>query len=458
MKKNNRRRGWEKVILCGALLFSLVPSVANAAIVYNLHSIISPDSSIVFELQPKKGPGRTFREDSFPIEIMFYDTLNMPEPGVPCTLTVGRRKFSSVSDSNGVVLFWLPKRLLSKKITCNAYPDHRIEGLYFLYFGIILGSGFETGAGQLEIREEGVRILYPEGFTEKAQDILTVMLDERKVIDSIAGIRLHPLKIMLVDDNAPGICINGYGLSLKQDSSFIAGELFHNFPHEWVEVSLDVNYGIYEDTMNRWIGDGLANYINKEIRQVLLPHDSSWVNKPTAGAWNYDCYEGKVFDLRRWTIAGEDDSGGGGVGWLGYVLAPFFWENIVRKSDNKQLIAQFLAEYGMSDDKSQDTAIAILSRLSVLDIGKELVISGDDYREYVRSQSVYIAPRGVSVIPVTKFDLPFSMGDSSQEATSPVRVVTLGNYMLERHEVSNAQFTEFLNTVGSHEDGDVLWF
>jgi len=412
--------------------------------------------------------------DSLPVMVQFWDTLYQPLQGIACTLKVGSKKIASTSDANGEVLFWVSRRETSKRIRFIAHPDRPVETEYSFCVDIptkyLLSSGkkvrFETGAGLSEIKKDSIRVLYPEGFKAKAEEIMAAMHQEKGLIQDITGLGVYPLRIMLVDKYVPGICVNGYGLPLKQDSSYLNSRIYSNFPHEWFHQILNRYCEIDEDDFNRWIDDGLAEYVSNAVYERFSPL------APGLRALDLERYKGQVYDLRCWlSVSAEAEAIAKGrklpkgegtiyVSWTGYELAPYFWEKVVKKSNNPDIIAEFLAELQKEENRSSKNAIAVLSKLSGLDINKELVISGEEYKEYLveRARSnpnLIIAPPGMSLIIAEK---PFLMGDSSKTFTSPVRNVHLDYFFLDRYEVTNKQFCKFLNAMGNQKEGGVYWF
>lgn len=400
--------------------------------------------------------------DSLPVEFQFYDGFNRAEFGVQCTLIIGRKKIPLTSDAKGEVFFWIQKHEIAEKIEFVVYPDHPMEALYLIYFDItprIAPDGrliFETSKGLNEISEDGLRVCYPEKFEKEAHDVMKVMQEQMKLIHDITEMRLLPLKIMFIDDGRPGVCIGGYGLPCSRDSvrdnRIYNMRLYDIIPHEWVETSLQDNYGIYQDRLNRWIGDGLANYLAWEIRKQSLSPPSKLTSLCL------DEYCGKVYDLRNWRAGTcEDIAGGEEVGFSGYDLASYFWAKVVRKSGDSLIIARFLEEFRQAENKSQQNAISILSYLSGLDINKELVITGEEYEQYLVASNpdAVVVPRGMGLIRAEAS--PFTMGDSSQRSTSPLRKVYLEDFFLERYEVTNKRYCEFLNAMGNQKEGDSYW-
>ncbi|MEA3311985.1 MAG: hypothetical protein U9Q76_07175, partial [candidate division WOR-3 bacterium] len=448
MGRIKHRRKWNKWILGGIILLLLTNSVATADMVIQLHTLLSPESNsinvdnLINELSQLPS---TALGDSLPVMIQFYDSLNRPEPGVLCNLTVRSKKFKQISNQSGEVLFWIPSEKISKRIKCTAHPNRSIEALSLIFVsqqtGLQIAFGrevvFETGEGLLELKDDGIRVLYPEKQEVQAREIIAVLKEEKEIIERATRMRLHPLKITLADERDLGLCVGGYGLPLQQGQSYTNVAKYKVFPHEWVEVSLVINYGIYEDSTNRWIGDGLANYVALEVCKQFYPRHLQQV---AIGIYEYR-ESSQVYDLRSWLTSsaerraskkGRVPKGKGtiSVGSDGYDLAPYFWAKVVDKSGNPEIIADFLAEYQQQEDKNQQNAIAILSRQSGLDIDKELVISGKEYLENVnRYWPIPIPPPGMNLIFAGN---PFLMGDSSEKSTSTVRNVQLESFFLDR--------------------------
>jgi len=91
-----------------------------------------------------------------------------------------------------------------------------------------------------------------------------------------------------------------------------------------------------------------------------------------------------------------------------------------------------------------------------LDIDQELVITSQEFAENVnRYWPIPISPAGMNLIFAGN---SFMMGDSSEKSTSPVRKVQLDHFFLDRYEVTNKQFCEFLNEMGNQREGGFYWF
>jgi|GEM_PF-258621 len=392
-----------------------------------------------------------FRHDSIPLCLELYDSMGMPVVGQTCNLFVKSKEalaLEVVSDDFGQLIFWIPAPKRKSKYQLSVLSDQPVA-FHISFTGDDLvdpRSGFETGEDLLMMKQDMVKVLYPEGSETEASEILAALKEGQKIIDSITKMDLEPLKIIMTD-KPEAFQIGGWGSSFEPEM----GSKYQVWPHEWVEGSLSHFYGIYKaDPKNRWIGDGLANYLSLIICNEFYPLGSNFLRFYVAPADS-----NKVFDLRTWdTGSPKDFMSRKTIGISGYAIAPFFWAKVVEKSGTPQIIAEFLSEYKKQKDKSQRAAIELLSRLSGLDIDKEMVVIGKEYLEnIVRYWPAAATPDNMTLIPGGSF----LMGDSSKRSTSPVRNVQLESFFLDRYEVTNQQFCEFLNATGNQKEGDSYW-
>ena len=462
MEQIKRRRKRSKWGLGGIILLLLTSSAATADMMLTPESTtinvkqvliaVNLISKLTFEenrpvfIQLLRN--MSIKHNSLPLWFRLTNSLDQPVEELACTLSVGRKKLVRFSDDFGEVLFWVPPPRLFSRVLLTAHPDSPIH----LHTELTGGSdmdprlGFETGEGLLELRDEKIRVLYPEGYEKQAQELMGILKEEEKIIDRITKMRLRPLKVIMSDE-PDRFHVGGWGVPLEPTTT----DKYKLLPHEWVEGSLSRNCRIYEDPKNRWIGDGLANYIVFEIYKQFYPQGFYTLSKTIPQEDS-----SRAYDLRTW-VGGRlrNPSGGISVGWKGYVLAPYFWAKVVDKSENPEIIAEFLAEFKTQEDKSQQNAIAILSRLSGLDINKEMVFSGKEYHENItRYWPGAAAPSGMVLIPGGWF----LMGDTSFKPASPVHRVFLDTFFLDCYEVTNKQFCKFLNAMGNQKEGGSYWF
>ncbi|NLI98645.1 formylglycine-generating enzyme family protein, partial [bacterium] len=408
--------------------------------------------------------------DSLPIQVQFFDSLDNVVAGIPCTLTVAGEKYGKLTDYRGEVIFWISRSKAKEGTVFKAYADKPVKPRSpltlapFPSYALSNNSyaGFQTSEGLLEVKGGVVSVLYPEGYEHTAQRVLTLMRKCGERITELTGLKPTPFTVMLYEDGAYGICIGGMSMSLKTDSASMDIALCNEFAHEWTHDILHENINIAEDSTTRWIDDGLAEYMKGECLK-LRPRPSV---KPASNRINpvsqdeLDGYDGKVYDLRVWLNPTWDDfTGGAGIGWTGYGLSHYFWKKIVQKTGNPELIKNFIEALKKRKKHDTKTAIRILSRLTRLDINKELVITGEEYKRYLlepalRNKNTVFVPRGMEFINPKG---PFLMGDTTQQWTMPVRNVYLDPFFLDRCEVTNKQYSEFLNAVGNQKEGGSYW-
>ncbi|MBD3285733.1 SUMF1/EgtB/PvdO family nonheme iron enzyme, partial [candidate division WOR-3 bacterium] len=385
--------------------------------------------------------------DSLPLFFRITDSIGKPVEGIVCTLSVGSRKIARISDDFGEVLFWVPPPRLFQKVELKVHSQKPLDFTtdFTSSSEENLREGFETGEGMLELRDDGIKLLYEVGYKEKAHEVINTLRQEKQMIHILTGLQLKHLKVFLTTNNYR-FGVGGWIVS--PTSGDLYNMKFRTLPHEWVEQSLGEYYGVYDDPNTRWIGDGVANYIAFEIDEKLFPESTRF---------SRIVYEdsSEVYDLRTWGKATLRDWQGGKVGYRGYDLAPYFWAKVMDKSGDSLIIAKFFEEFRHSDDKSSENAIAILESLSGLDINKELVITGKEYLQNVYDYWVVILPQeGMEFIPGGSF----AMGDSSIRGCSPVREVKIDPFYLDVFEVTNKQFCRFLNEMGNQKEGGSYWF
>ncbi|NLI99495.1 formylglycine-generating enzyme family protein, partial [bacterium] len=453
----------KKSIIKGIIPAVFATNFVFADIVQPAHAFISPeqtlfpiDSVINFVTQ------LPLHSDSIPLVISLYDTLGEAVSGIPCSLATSFRNSTLISDNNGEVFFSISKDELNSQMKYHLNSSSRIEALSLVFINeLTLFLAFQrkdtitflTGEGWPELNDTGIRVVYPEEHKGEAESLMVVLREERKIIKERTGMKLIPLKVILSNGLEPGLCIGGFGLALKQSESFNKQEMFKVFPHEWAEISLYTYYHIYNDPANRWIGDGIANYVALEECKKSYPFHFLQL----ASGLLFSETD-KLYDLRSWSMNEDTSNFGRGntyVGWDGYNLAPYFWARVIDKSGNPEIIDQFLSEFNIKKNKNSKNAIKTLSRLSGININEELLISSQELRENITKYwPIPIPPRGMNLIIA---DQSFLMGDSSDMSTRPVRNVHVSTFFLDRYEVTNKQFCEFLNTKGNQKEGGTYW-
>ncbi|MBN2379396.1 SUMF1/EgtB/PvdO family nonheme iron enzyme [candidate division WOR-3 bacterium] len=384
--------------------------------------------------------------DSLPMFFRITDSLGQPVEDVTCTLYVGSRHIPRVTDDFGEVLFWVPPPRPFKKVELIVHSGTpiRIKTDFTSSSEENPKEGFETGQGMLELKDDGIKVLYESSYEEKARELMDALRYERRIIKNTTGMQLEPLKVFVTTNNYR-FGIGGWIVSPRGDFDYMKNG---TLAHEWVESSLSEYYGVYDDPETRWIGDGLANYIAYGFEKQFCLYSASNSRIDYADS-------NEVFDLRTWQRGTLRKPWGGKVGYKGYDLAPYFWAKVMDKSGDSLIIAKFLEEFKESDDKSSENAVAILDSLCRLDINDEIVITGKEYIKNIHRYWPLLIPKAeMNYIPGGSF----VMGGSTVENCSPVHEARIGPYYLDRYEVTNAEYCKFLNEMGNQKEDGSYWF
>lgn len=410
--------------------------------------------------------------DSLPLSIRIYDTLYNPKSGIKCILTHKTFETKDISNENGEVLLWVPRERNYNKLNCVVDSSDSIRtlvevtrslgasGVNLEGFKSLLGLILEleglkkvsvvTPEGLKLLKEDLIEIRYPEGYEEAARIWLTELNKTKTVIDSITQMKLIPLSVILTSDPFTGVCVGGWHLPIEFNKRAAYGTI----PHEWVEGGgIEVFYGAYEDSTNRWIGDGIAEYIAFETLTRFYPEDLLSTGETIEFLYRDP---DRLYDLRTWLTATRvNPIGGSNVDLRGYNIAPYFWAKVVEESGDPCIIAKFLSDYLNTEDKSQENAIKILSRLSGLDIASEMIISNKEFKDNIGRywKFIYITPEDmVRVYEIKNFQL------GEVKDTASAQKVCIDEFSIELHEVTNKDFCMFLNAKGNQEEGGSLWF
>ncbi len=405
--------------------------------------------------------------DSIPIAVMFTDSNYLPIENVRCSLIVDDTKREYLSDELGYILFRIPKE--NKKVSCmcpsKLTANLVLSGEFFSYDKIV---NIETGEGMKKITSSGIRILYPSGEDDIAKKIMETMKKEKEFIKNTLGIEPVTWIVILTYKSEPIFYLSSYGISLGVDSidfrmDYIRRNYISVLVHEWVENTLLHKIGIYDSkTSNRWIGDGLAQYVEFEWLKEEWPEYFSHSYITLFSSLLHD--DGKVYNLLEWKRSTpslislilkkqteemwiEEDRK--------YWFTPYFWAKIVDKSKKENVIQEFLKGFRNLENKNSKNIIQLLSRLTDLDIKTELVISVKEVRDNITKYwPIPIPPEDMAMIKGGKF----IMGDNKNQSTTPAHEVKLNPFLIDKFEVSNKKFCEFLNEKGNQIEGEAYWF
>ncbi len=408
--------------------------------------------------------------DSIPFAFMITDSSLNPVENFCCTLVVDNENISYCTDSIGYILFKIPKGC--KKINLpwhyDLVPNLLLSGTFKEGYTLGKSGGkIETGESMAKTTSHNIRLIYPNQEGEFAKKIMTTMIDEKEFIRNILSIEPIPWIVIMSKNEVekPLFSLSSFYVNLAFDSISIKSNFLFFSVHEWVEVTLSDKLHIYGNKKsNRWIGDGLAQYVTFQWLKSVWPQffcrDLQYIDSYLLND------DGVIYDLLRWKEAKISDikklsKKSHKTEWKisidnrGYWYTPYFWAKIIDKSGKKNLINEFLLKFSILEVKSQDSAVIILNRLTGLDIKKELIISSKEVHENIRKY--WPIPKVPENMVFIRGGV-FMMGDSTHKDTSPSHKVYVNSFFLDKYEVSNEQFCKFLNAVGNEKEGNTYWF
>ncbi len=237
---------------------------------------------------------------------------------------------------------------------------------------------------------------------------------------------------------------NSLILTYIKDIVTFKGRIFWEFKRK-MEGILE-SYFDYQK--NRFVGDGLANLIIYELMALFWPENFYRLSQEIANNFGYS---NKIYDLSKWQTSElfkfkKDD-------WnFYYYIAPYFWAKIIDKSKNPYLIKDFIKELRNAKDRSQKNIIKILERLTKLNIKKELKISSQEIYNNICKYWYFIkVPQDMVVIWGPKEDSVIL-----DETVNKKFVITYP-FLIDKYEVSNEEFCNFLNACGNKKEEGRYW-
>lgn len=287
-------------------------------------------------------------------------------------------------------------------------------------------------------------IYHEREMEEKAQEINHLLGAGDSMILSTSG--LEPIKFNVVLSSQSGIFYTDLNNTIiipygDGDPVF----LFAIF-HEQTEAALQLKLNIYKDIRNRFVGDGIANFLMWTIQERYWPEVFYKYSQDVADEFSsYANYDLSSWELDTMQVESE-------LSWNFYYVAPFFWAKIIDKSRRTDLIRLFLQELEKTDGRSQKDIIGILRRLTGLDIRKELVISSAEIQENISKYWLFFeVPADMRVV----YGLP---SDSIKiDEYYDRKFVVNYCYLIDKYEVTNEQFCEFLNACGNKKENGAYW-
>jgi hypothetical protein len=305
-------------------------------------------------------------------------------------------------------------------------------------------------------------VYYSKEMEEKAKYAYEILNKGDSIIKEITGLEeLVKFNIIFLDTVGNFYTDLPFSSILTKDLTTLditfKEKIFTEF-HEKIESILDKCFDLYKDKTNRFVGDGLAELIRLELMALFWPENFYRLSQIFA-----DCFgsSNKVYNLANWRIFEPEDITFKAIEstrlavpeeWKFYYVAPYFWAKIIDKSKNPSLIKDFIKELRNSKDRSQKGVIKILERLTRLNIKKELKISAEEIYNNICKYWYFIK------VPL---DMVVIWGPSEDsiildEAVNKKFVITYP-FLIDKYEVSNEEFCNFLNANGNKKEGGSYW-
>jgi len=304
------------------------------------------------------------------------------------------------------------------------------------------------------LKGHAVTIYYSDKAYLSAKRCLKILNKGDSILTELTGI--SPPNFNLVISDKKGLIWSNLQsaitLSTNEDPIFFNEKLFSVF-HEQTECGLVfTSIDLYSDIRNRFIGDGIANYVMWSCYEKLYPENFYRLSQIIQDKF-LDNEE--IFDLEKWEAdTSSVSSPMPEFDQMCYYVAPYFWAKVISKSGKSNLVKEFIKEFGKlsKKEKKQENAIKILDKLTGLNIHKELVISAKEIQENISKYWLF-------------FDVPEDMVVVYGPPTDSIKLSLLSDrkfivnyyYLIDKYEVTNEQFCKFLNEKGNKKEGDSYW-
>lgn len=233
---------------------------------------------------------------------------------------------------------------------------------------------FVATEGKEKLEDGPITVWYEEGLGSEGLALLEELRAERDLIERVTGLEPIPWGIILVAQRKPNEWFlrdsTGEGMMLWVHTAENVSEVrFVAFnTHEWTEATVDDRLQLYDtDDANRFIGDGIADYMYFLRTGWIYRHDRPLERLLEGGTTHVNL-------PRRFRVSRFDNIAERDIGFYeGYALSFVFWHNLCREY-GEDLPRRFCA--AMADAKKRDakTAIRILENLTgSRDIRRRLV-------------------------------------------------------------------------------------
>lgn len=312
--------------------------------------------------------------EKFPVHLHDADT---GDPLSDARLVIGTEPETLVleTDQLGQVLIETDSELLKENPIVRIEPSDRAV-LEANISGSLRGSPMKSvqlhSASDLEkLGDARSAVFYPPQDLRFARKVNAQLLRCREGIESILS--LDPIRlsvilgpesdeshVMYLTATAPGYQVTWLCFRNEWDS----GEFLRTIAHEWTESTLTTRLSLYDDPRNRFIGDGLAEFvawklygITDEYGERLSPDqmdDQESIDLLSA----FQVIPGKIFSRRKF------DRGIAKHGYApGYALAFAYWHELTEKH-GATLPRRFVKKLSGKKSATNEEAIGFLVELT----------------------------------------------------------------------------------------------
>ena len=313
------------------------------------------------------------RLEQFPVFLTHTDT-DQPARGAKLIVETSPEPSVFESSHTGQVLVPVDSALLRQNPSVRVEP----EGVSLVMRASAKLDGGRAKSVELrsasdldKIGDSRVAVFYDEGDKALALEVRSELIRTRGVIKSVLGLEPKRWAVILEtirkEANVLYLTVPAAGydsswMCFKED--FESGEFMDFNPHEWTESTVTSALELYDDPRNRFIGDGLAEFVTwkanglpKDYIERLSPAqigDRETVDLLSA----FQALPGKFLHRRR-----IDRLPAKLLYSPGYALSFAFWHELYEKHGSR-LIPTFVEHMARQRPASAEDAIEILVELT----------------------------------------------------------------------------------------------
>lgn len=379
------------------------------------------------------------KEQKIHLRYQFLDK-NLKNVNLKCTL-YENEDAKILKHRNGWVSIFIDlENTKDINILCDKYKNLFFLNAPLLIWGIGPNFKYKGLEREKSVSYKGFTLWFNDEYKEVAEKLVPYINKIKNEVLNILGF-VKDIDILITREQNI-IAPVDFIIDLNQQNDFSNCENFYvTLPHEWTELTL-ILLGCYKQQNERWIGDGIANYVRFIVSQKYWQADILRFADIESKFPNDE----KVFDLSIWTID-ENNDFEGEIGWLGYELAPYFWNKIIDKTGKKNLLKIFAKNLLKESAKAERDPIKMLEKMTKLDIKKELKISAKEYKE-----NIY------KYLPIPKIpkNMKIILGSNACIGNEKKEVI-IDPFLIDIYEVSNEEFVKFLNEKGNQKEEGEYW-